>query len=248
MAKIKGYMEWDNDSLTPGNKREGGLHQNLYDDEGNLKGSARFVPLKEDEFEPIDVTENMYIPVEERRKTPEEQALEDAIAELLVDAIENILVPFAKHWWGVKGRPFINGHWSRFLNHVKRNKHVDTDSNIESPEIEKTLESIDIPSVELPKMSSGEAQARYLAALAAKAYSDEQLRLIANAEIVGDSGDMDWGNLISQYPPEELKELLKKMASDPMLLTEGNLAQLASILGRNTQFNSDRAKHLRLEQ
>jgi hypothetical protein len=44
VASILGFLEWDDDDLTPGNKKEGGLHSNLFDDDGKLKGSARFVP------------------------------------------------------------------------------------------------------------------------------------------------------------------------------------------------------------
>ena len=43
MGRIKGHYEWDDDNLTPGRKKEGGLHQNLYRD-GELKDSARFTP------------------------------------------------------------------------------------------------------------------------------------------------------------------------------------------------------------
>lgn len=44
MARIRGTYEYDDDDLTPGKKKEGGLHQNLFDEQGNLKGSARFIP------------------------------------------------------------------------------------------------------------------------------------------------------------------------------------------------------------
>ena len=43
MVKIHGTDEYDDDDLTPGKKKEGGLHQNLYRD-GELKDSARFTP------------------------------------------------------------------------------------------------------------------------------------------------------------------------------------------------------------
>ncbi len=46
MASIKRRYEYDDDDLTPG-KKEGGLHQNLFDSEGNLKGSASFIPDEE---------------------------------------------------------------------------------------------------------------------------------------------------------------------------------------------------------
>jgi hypothetical protein len=39
MARIRGHYEWDDDALTPGRKKEGGLHQNLYDSAGNLRAT-----------------------------------------------------------------------------------------------------------------------------------------------------------------------------------------------------------------
>ncbi|EON33775.1 hypothetical protein GTC6_05392 [Gordonia terrae C-6] len=44
MARISGFFEWDDDDLTPGNKREGGLSGNLFDRDGKLRGNARFIP------------------------------------------------------------------------------------------------------------------------------------------------------------------------------------------------------------
>ena len=44
MPRIRGFFEYDDDDLTPGKKKEGGLHQNLYDGDGKLKGTARFIP------------------------------------------------------------------------------------------------------------------------------------------------------------------------------------------------------------
>src|SRR5687767_13475237 len=82
MGRIRGHYEWDDDHLTPGQKKEGGLHQNLFDSDGNLKGSARFIPDDRGEPDPIIVTETIYVPIEERRRTREEEELSQAIAEL----------------------------------------------------------------------------------------------------------------------------------------------------------------------
>ncbi len=57
VGRIPGYYEWDDDDLTPGRKKEGGLHQNLFDADGSLKGSARFVPSDEVDRDPVYVTE-----------------------------------------------------------------------------------------------------------------------------------------------------------------------------------------------
>lgn len=87
MARIKGHYEWDDDSLTPGQKREGGLHQNLFDSEGRLKGSARFIPDDEGEPEPLVVTQTVYVPVEQRRRSRQEEELQQAITELVTHLI-----------------------------------------------------------------------------------------------------------------------------------------------------------------
>ena len=52
MGRIPGYYEWDDDDLTPGRKKEGGLHQNLFDADGILKGSAQFIPADEVDSDP----------------------------------------------------------------------------------------------------------------------------------------------------------------------------------------------------
>ena len=49
MARIVGHLEWDDDSLRPGQKKEGGLHSTLFDGEGHLKGHARFMPGVDDD-------------------------------------------------------------------------------------------------------------------------------------------------------------------------------------------------------
>ena len=44
MGRIAGHFEWDDERLTPGQRVGGGLAQNLFDDDGNLRGHARFIP------------------------------------------------------------------------------------------------------------------------------------------------------------------------------------------------------------
>lgn len=54
MGSIRGRYEWDDDELTPGRKREGGLRQNLFDRDGKLKANARFIPVEDEE--PLVIT------------------------------------------------------------------------------------------------------------------------------------------------------------------------------------------------
>lgn len=248
MGRIPGYYEWDDNTLTPSQKREGGLHQNLFDKEGKLKGSARFIPADGDITEPLLITNTVYIPVEERRKSKEQEELDEAIQYLisaLVDMGIEIAKPYVKHWWRESFQPFAGKQWSK-LRRNKRTAHSpgpDPDNKMAQVPVPGTSTTLALQDSERPRMSSAEAQARMLAATAARAFADEQMRLVNNAEIV-DQIDADGvRDAISKLPPETVAELVKRMATSPSMLEEKSLAELASVLarediGRGKQLNT----------
>lgn len=243
MGRIPGYYEWDDDDLTPGQKKEGGLHQNLFDDEGKLKGSARFIPSDEDLSDPLIVTEKVYVPVDERRKSKEQEELEDAIAELItvliLVGIEKAK-PHVQHWWQESFQPFVARQWSR----LRRDKRS-TQNLVSSPAEEVTQETsskysadVALTANERPRMSSAEAQARMLAAIAAQAFADEQMRLVNGAEIVDEADADSVREAISKLPPEIVAELVKHMVTNPSLFEEESLAELASVLAKQSDASS----------
>lgn len=81
-------------------------------------------------------------------------------------------------------------------------------------------------------MSSAEAQARYLAAMAARAFSEEQLRLVRSADILDAENIAEVESKIAELPPSEVRELMSRMVTDPSMLGEETLAELASVLAR----------------
>lgn len=81
-------------------------------------------------------------------------------------------------------------------------------------------------------MSQAEAQARFLAALAARAYSDEQMRLVRAAKILDSEGVVQVERSLAQIPSAQLKGLIETMAATPTMLEEKGLGDLASVLGR----------------
>ena len=97
-------------------------------------------------------------------------------------------------------------------------------------------------------MSRAEAQARYLAALAARAYSDEQMRLVTGANIVDGEGDggsvAELERSLAELPPAQVRSLLEKMAADPTMFSEHTLAELASILGRRDRERCENVRQL----
>lgn len=238
MARQAGYYEWDDD-LTPGKKKEGGWHQNLYDTEGRLKGSARFVPV-DDQEDPIAVTETMYIPADERLSKTQEMVT-DIIASVIVKLIEDgtkAATPRVKRWWNETAAPFAKektNSWKR--RHTARHSEKKPQS-VEGIVIDDVVSSTQdsssatiMPTDERPVMSSAEAQARLLAAVAARAYSDEQLRMVSGSQIIDVENVATVQSALAQVPREHLVELIKYMTRNPRLLEESSLANLASLIG-----------------
>ena len=117
VGRIKGHYEWDDDSLAPSQKKEGGLHQNLFNDEGKLKGSARFVPDDGSNSESSIVTETVYITVEVQRRTQEEDALQQEINGLLALLVVRgvaVATPHLQKWWRDKARPALGARRAQF--------------------------------------------------------------------------------------------------------------------------------------
>jgi hypothetical protein len=243
VGRIPGHYEWDNDDLSPGQKKEGGLHQNLFDTEGKLKGSARFVPDDGSDPEPLVVTETIYIPVEERRRTREQEELQESIAAVL--QLIYIATPHVAQWWRETARPAIEDQRTKMRERRSRRKAQKTTPVIEATVVEPSRElNREASDQDSPQMSRAEAQARYLAALAARAYSDEQVRLIANAGIVDGEGLVELKRSLAELPPDQIRGLIEALATNPAMLADANLAALASILGR-AHLESQESRQLR---
>lgn len=247
MARQAGYYEWDDD-LTPGRKKEGGWHQNLYDENGLLKGSARFVPTEETEDEPTIITETVYVTVEERRKSRAQEELEQFASDILTQLIEygiEAAKPHVKRWLRETAMSYAkskvqNSRFARRQSQCCTTKAPASSAQAaiftESP---SDASSTDIATTnERPLMSSAEAQARLLAAVAARAYSDEQLAIVTSSQIIG-ADDVDTVRMaLARLPREQVSALIKHMASNPQLLEDANLADLASLLGGFHQVDS----------
>lgn len=238
VGRIRGHYEWDNDDLTPGRKREGGLHQNLFDEDGSLKGNARFIPSEGDDDEPLVITETVYIPIEQRRRTPEEEAFQEAIADLVSVLIDRGIAkakPYAQQLWRETARPALAAQRSRTRAAMRRRSPRKTQQAAPLEDVAVVEAASEVASAAdggRLEMSRAEAQARYLAALAARAFSDEQMRLLAHADIIDTHDLSGLERSLAELPAAELRELLASMATNPALLDEENLAELASMLSR----------------
>lgn len=233
MGRQAGYYEWDDDSLTPGMKKEGGWSQNLFDEDGRLKANARFVPTDEDfEFSSGYVTDTMYISSGERQLREEDKEL----ARLLALAVSNLIAigierakPHVKRWWNETAWPSIKETASKISRPRPRLKAAEVLAEAKKDTVSSD-QVVEVSDEERMEMSPAEAQARLIAAAAARAYSDQQMRLVTNANIVDANGVDDIRRQLAQLPQEQLAALIEHMMLNPAALEEESLANLASLL------------------
>lgn len=228
MGRIYGYYEWDDSVGSPGHRNDGSLHQNLYNEDRVLSGHARFVPddqplNDEDEYS----YKNTFVTSESRRESEETDELAEAIAEAIVElTLWGIAktAPRLKRWWQEQARPAVSRQTSKIRNMGRKEKAT---IEVLEPDIAPTAD-VEVDRRQI--MSQEEAIARTIAMLAARAYSDEQLRLIQSAKVVGVADFSEIEQALAKLPPEQLQQLMLTMSKNPSMLEDESLANLASKL------------------
>jgi hypothetical protein len=250
VASIKGRYEYDDDDLTPGKKKEGGLHQNLYDSEGNLKGNARFIPDEgrdDSELEPVVVYEPVYVYDEEyeRRREREREENAELIAKVVVLLVA-VAAPHAKRFWLEKARPAMEARRARKVdrkaNRAARKalkKAAKHPTVLEAAVVDSGHELAVAEEVYRTDMSSAEAQARYLAAFAARAFSDEQMKLVSDANIVDGEALSELHRTLAELPPQQVKGIIEAVEANPSVLTGDLMTELGNLLGLRGEADLD---------
>lgn len=239
MGRIAGHFEWDDDTLHPGQRSEGGLIDNLYSSDGKLQGRGRFIPAEDDELVPV-VTEYVYVPAETRREQDESFGAQigvmvgDLLAEALIAYTETTVRPAVQRWWQESARPRVAERASK-VRRVPLVGRLVKHSPVDEVPQESTV--LDAASVERarPKMSVSEAQARMLAAAAAHRFYLEQLHLVESSQIVGSEDVTDDSLAVTEralqkLPATAAEQVMTSLSRNPALLGEENLAQLASMM------------------
>ena len=170
---------------------------------------------------------HIYHEVPAPAKSPEQEAFEKAVAEQLnrlVDFSIEKLTPHAVRFWEDKARPALRSKVAKVKAKTKMKK-----TNGDQPAVADAC--TDVASVQEDKveMTGAEARARYMLALAARAFSDEQMRILAAANVVDDDGYAELERASAELPAHEAATLIAALTS-PSLLGEDVLAELRRIL------------------
>ncbi|WP_137873769.1 hypothetical protein [Rhodococcus sp. Q] len=231
VTRINGFLEFDAD-LTPGKKKEGGLHPNLFDGDGKLKGSARFIPVSDEEPDPVSRYEPVHVYDEEyeRRRAREREVNAELIAKAIVFLVE-VATPHAKRLWHEKARPVIEARRAKEAARKAPKPATKQPVVVEATVVDSGRELAVAEAVDRTDMSSAEAQARYLAALAARAFAYEQMKLVSNANIVDGESLAELQRTLAAHPPQQVNGINESGEANPSVLRGDLLAALGKLLG-----------------
>lgn len=217
---------------------EGALRAHLFDDGTNeLVGHAELFELAEDVHEcPAPYAEPVYIYVSDDRSNEVNEELAEALRAL---ALLSIIVaaekaaPHLKRWWSDTALPFLKRSGGK-LPTLRHRVAGDVADSAVQPEPTRDARSQDVLNALKEcraSMSTAEARDRFVAALIARLFSEEQLRLLGNALIEDETGASGLALAAESLDAQQLVGSITLMlTATPLWPDDDTLAQFRSML------------------
>lgn len=231
MVRRRVEIEYPDDAeLGQSRQADGASSPNFYvSDYKGVRGQVKIYDI-DDEAEPA-YSEPEYLESEQRvaERDPFAEAISEALAQVMTHYI-NLgfakAAPHVKAWVADKAMPAVKAtvHSAR-RRITKGRKAAQTNlSERGTSAVAATDPSTELdapPSEDKPSMSGQEAQTRVAAALLARAFSDEQLRMVFSARIDDDGEFLVWMKSMEKRTPAEIEERIHLMIeSNPGFLEE----------------------------
>lgn len=252
MGQQRGTYYWDDDSLSPGNRSDGSWSQNLFDEDGNLRAHARFVPDPESSDDGDSVYSPyadppMFISSETRWESDDEYDTEagddaaDQLAEALILLIGAAAIagvtyaaPRIKTWAEETALPFISDKLGSVREkigsiHVPWGKKRD-----EKTSLGDAVEGIVVSDETHEAISPGDAGGEACEPLQIEARHQKMSNAEAQARLVAAFAAqrfaMEQARLVSQSDiigAADMDELIRQIAEHPADMLETLIKRLA---------------------
>lgn len=241
MVRRRVEIEYPDDAeLGQSRQADGASSPNFYvSDLKGVRGQVKIYDIDEDEVEP-SYPESMYDEPYRRvaERDPFAEALSDALTQVMrhyIDLGVAKAAPHVKAWVANKAVPAVKSTVQSARSKLPKARRAARQVELPHPAPTDVV-PVETTSIELnaevtedkPGMSSQEAQTRVAAALLARAFSDEQLRMVFNARIDDDGEFLAWMKSMEERTPPEVEDRIHLMIeSNPGFLEEF----FASLLG-----------------
>ncbi|WP_194821975.1 hypothetical protein [Micromonospora sp. S-DT3-3-22] len=243
MPKKKMWVEYDDGShLSKSQKKPGGYSPLTREDKTNKLGQVTLSDIdEEDDDPPVVFVYHMGSSPSGGPVTREEPSLSDHAIGLL----GNLLIagaaaaadkarPHVARWLAEQAAPTVVSRWNRLKSRVpgrpdggaEQSAMAEPAPSNERQEVVAALQACQA------SMSTKEARNRFLAALVTRLYSEEQLRILREAQIEDVNGLLEVGSMVEALTAEQLWSAITALIEEnPSLLGDGAQAELGKILG-----------------
>ncbi|MFE9332991.1 hypothetical protein [Streptomyces sp. NPDC006925] len=228
--------------LARSRKTEGARRGMTRDPDTNQVGQAEIF-LKENDPDPVAAYPQGWLDSgrhESEARAQERRENAEFVAEVLVQIgfrIAEKAAPHVRKWWyeqalpAAKAKwngqalPSVKAKWSSVARSRTRHRRAEVAEDLQ--------EVVTVSGDQWTTMSGAEARKRFTAALMARIYSDEQLRLVRNARVVdeGEDGPVELGAPEDLTPQRIGEHVALMLEANPSLLGEDTLAELGKLVG-----------------
>ncbi len=238
MPKKKMMVEWEDGADLSQSRKNPGDYSPLTRDGDNNLGQVTLSDVDEDEDDWQTEPEPGYV-TDERESDPSQEALLGALAVLgVIDAAQKA-APHLKRWWSDQAVPFLKKSRKRLSKDRRTSDQVSVAEHFMLPHSAPTESSQEVVAAldeYRASMSSAEARERFVAALVARLFSEEQLRVLRNARIEDEGPALELTSAMETLTPQQLTESLTLMLeANPSWPDEETLAELERILERSNR-------------
>lgn len=239
MPKKKMWVEWEDGADLSQSQKKPGDYSPLTRDGDNNLGHVTLSDVGNGEGEGLTDPEPVWVFVTDEHasaaEAKERSEREELLGALAVLAVI-IAAPHLKRWWNDKSVPFLKSARIR----LSRTREARSRVFVAEPPIATEAGPADSSQEVLTaledyraSMSSAEARDRLVAALVARLFSEEQLRVLRDARIEDEGGALELASAMETLTPQQLGESIAAMLeANPSWPDEETLAELGKVLGR----------------
>lgn len=203
-----------------------------------VKGQVKIYDIDESEGDSLTGSPSVvYVTDEHRLDSRARERLEpEEIVEALVILIKAAewAAPRLKGWWNSQARPFVKSTRDRLAQTRKADSQAitpETSTLVESSSPDDSRELVAALEGYRASMSSVEARERFVAALLARLFSEEQLKILSKTRIEGEDGPLVLNGVVESLTPKQVEDSITLMLEiNPSSLGEETLADIGKAL------------------
>jgi hypothetical protein len=250
----KMWVEWEDGAGLSQSRKKPGDYSPLTRDSDNNLGHVTLRDVDAGGEAGLTDPQTVFVFVTDERSDADESG-EGELVALAALAVLGVMVaaarkgtPHLKRWWHDTSLPFLESTKTRLSRTRATRGEVlaaesstvtGTGSAQSSPEVFAALQD------HKASMSSAEARDRFVAALVARLFSEEQLNALRNARIEDDGGALELASVMETLTPRQLEESITTMLeANPSWPDDETVAELGRVLGRRISGDDVPVRHV----